>query len=288
MTAAREVKNIVYITDLDGTLLKNDASISIFAENMLNDLIQEGLLFSVASARSVVSIRKMLSGLKLKLPVIEFNGAFISDLETGEHHIINSIEPSVTEPIFQLINSFQYVPLISTFNGKEDCLYYNEISNKGIEWYVDNRVKNQDERLRYLNSLNDALKDEVVCLTVIGKYGMLSELKYAISDQFSNSVELHLMENQYSPGWYWLTVHDYKATKDRAIETLLEKYNIKDNYELVAFGDNDNDIKMLQSADRAIVVANASDSVKQYATQIIGPNSDDSVAKFIHKEWNRS
>ena len=68
----------------------------------------------------------------------------------------------------------------------------------------------------------------------------------------------------------------------------LEKYNIKDNYELVAFGDNDNDIKMLQSADRAIVVANASDSVKQYATQIIGPNSDDSVAKFIHKEWNRS
>lgn len=91
---------------------------------------------------------------------------------------------------------------------------------------------------------------------------------------------------RYSPGWYWLTVHDHRATKDQAIRILLEEWGL-DGSELVVFGDSSNDIKMFQVADHAIAVANATDELKRYATQVIGSNNEDSVIKFIRDDWQR-
>jgi hydroxymethylpyrimidine pyrophosphatase-like HAD family hydrolase len=107
---------------------------------------------------------------------------------------------------------------------------------------------------------------------------------YRIERLFSNQVEVHLSENQYSPGWYWLTVHDYKATKDQAIKTLIREYGYDPN-QLTVFGDNVNDIKMFKAAAEAVAVKNATEELKRYATRIIGTNEEDSVVKFI-KEQN--
>ena len=101
------------------------------------------------------------------------------------------------------------------------------------------------------------------------------------------SIRAHLMENQYSPGWHWLTIHDWKASKDQAIQVVLEAWDL-DKAELVVFGDNDNDVTMFQAANRAIAVANATESLKGYASQIIGSNSEDSVARFIRDDWSKS
>ena len=120
----------LYVSDLDGTLLNNEANLSEFSRRTLHRLLQNGLPFTVASARSVVSIRAMLKGLKLTLPVVEFNGAFLSDLETGHHEVINSIEPAIVEDVYKLLHHYECVPFISTFNGGEDCVYYNDITNE--------------------------------------------------------------------------------------------------------------------------------------------------------------
>src|SRR5690554_6856541 len=89
----REKDMTLYISDLDGTLLNGQAELSPVSRNLLKEMIADGLCFTVASARSVYSISQMLKGLSLNLPVIEFNGAFISDLETGRHDIVNAIDP---------------------------------------------------------------------------------------------------------------------------------------------------------------------------------------------------
>ena len=49
----------LYITDLDGTLLRSDATLSAFSRSVLTDLLSRGVLFTVASARSVTSIRSI-------------------------------------------------------------------------------------------------------------------------------------------------------------------------------------------------------------------------------------
>jgi hydroxymethylpyrimidine pyrophosphatase-like HAD family hydrolase len=84
-----------------------------------------------------------------------------------------------------------------------------------------------------------------------------------------------------------LTVHDEKAAKNQAIRIVMREWNLEES-ELVVFGDGDNDTRMLQMADRAIVVSNATDKVKRYATEVIGSNNEDSVAKFIRKDLTRA
>ena len=90
-------REALYISDLDGTLLQGDATLSPYSRQLLNSLLQEGLPFTVASARSIVSMQPILKDVALSLPVIEFNGAFISDLATGRQDDSAHELPLVTE-----------------------------------------------------------------------------------------------------------------------------------------------------------------------------------------------
>ncbi|MBI1924214.1 HAD family phosphatase [Candidatus Poribacteria bacterium] len=279
--------NTVYISDLDGTLLTNEATLSEFSKSTLQQLLLDGLSFTVASARSVVSMGMMLEGVKLTLPVVEFNGAFLSDLETGRHEVINDIESAIVEDVYHLLTHFGGVPFVSTFNGTEDCVYYCDIINDGMRWYLSDRLAKKDKRWRRTDDLTHSFRDQVVCLTIIDSADVLSELEVAIQERHGGLVETHLIENPYSPGWYWLTVHDQRATKDQAIRMLMEMFGLSES-ELVVFGDHINDIKMFQIADQAVAVANAFAELKRHATHIIGSNQEDSVVKYIRDHWTKS
>ena len=241
--------NTVYVSDLDGTLLRDDATLSEFSRNTLVDLLCEGLPFTAASARSVVSIQPILSGLRLSLPIVEFNGAFITELGTGHHVAINSIDRAVVEEVYRIIRDFRCVPFISSFNGSEDCVYYRDILNDGMRWYLNDRVSSRDRRLRPVEDLTDAFRDQVVCITVIDRAEVLSEIRNRVAETCGNRVVMYCYENSYSPGWHWLTVSDRRATKDRAIRGLLDLCGLGEA-ELVVFGDNLNDVEMFREADR--------------------------------------
>ena len=274
----------VYITDLDGTLLRNDATLSEFAEETLRSLLAEGLLFTVASARSVVSMQGTLRGLPLPLPVIEFNGAFLSNLATGKHEIINAIEPSIAGSLYEMVRDHQLVPFVSSFDGSEDRVHYDTCINDGMHWYLNDRLRHGDRRWRHPSDLTSSLREQVVCFTVIAKKEALTELHSAVLEAHAGAVETHLFENQYSPGWHWLTVHDFRATKDQAIRLLFDRYGLSGS-EIVVFGDQSNDLKMFQIAGRAAAVANATEELKRHADIIIGSNEEDSVVRFIAKDW---
>lgn len=277
--------SVLYVSDLDGTLLTNEPSLSAFSESALRELLAAGLPFSVASARSVYSMRKMLKGLPLALPVVEFNGAFVTDLETGRHEVVNALEPTVVEEVYRLILGSDFVPFVSTFNGREDCVHYEDVANEGMAWYVDDRIRHEDPRLRRTTDLATALRESVVCMTIIGQLEELIDLESAVGERFRGQFELHLMENQYARGWHWLTIHDRRATKDRGVRTLMDLCGIADR-ELIVFGDHVNDINIFRTAAHAVAVANAMPDLKRHATQVIGSNEEDSVVKFIREHWS--
>lgn len=278
--------SVVYISDLDGTLLTNAAMLSAFSKTTLTALLREGLPFTVASARGVFSIRMMLEDLPLTLPVVEFNGGFLSDLATGRHEVVHNIAPEVAEDLYHLIHRHRCAPFVSTFSGAEDRVYYGDILNAGMQWYLDDRLQKRDPRWRSTPNLTVALREQVMCLSIIGHTAVLSELEAAIRERHADRVEMHHYENQYSPGWYWLTVHDHRATKDQAIRILRESYGLGD-HELVVFGDHNNDIKMFRGADHAIAVANATPELKRHATHVIGTNEEDSVVRYLREDWSR-
>jgi hypothetical protein len=275
----------IYVSDLDGTLLRSDATLSDYSKRHLIELLDNGLMFTVASARSVVAMQNILQGVPLRLPVIEFNGAFLSDLATGKHEVIHEIDRRIVPEILHLVRQHRCLPFVSTFNGKEDCLYYESIANEGMRWYFDDRTKAKDKRLRHAANLSDTFRDHVICFTVIDRKEALSGLAAELEQRYSESIEIHFFENEYSSGWYWLTAHDRRATKDQAIRILLDRLGLSAN-ELTVFGDNANDIKMFKLAARAVAVSNATDELKRYATQIIGTNDEDSVVRYIMADYS--
>lgn len=276
-------KKRLYITDLDGTLLQDDATLSPFCRKTLQEMMSQGLQFTVASARSVFSMQDILRGLTFELPIISINGGYISDLSTGRHHFINAIDTVVVDSLLRIIEEGGFLPWVSTFDGTRDRLYYSRLINEGMQWYLADRIEAKDVRLHHLDKLSDSLQDQVICLIVMGKEKQLAELRETIEKKHGRQLMMQFYENRYSPGWHWLSIHDHKANKGRALQTLVEHWGLKDT-ELVVFGDAENDIDMFQEADLAVAVSNAEATLKPFATDIIGSNVDDSVVKYIAAE----
>lgn len=275
-----------YVSDLDGTLLTNEGQLSDYTRQTLTRLLKAGLPFTAASARSVVSMREVLKDLPLAFPVIEHNGAFISDFKTGRHEIINAIEPEIVEGLMRLIHDRRQVPVLSAFDGERDRVYYSQIINDGMALYLKGRQKQNDPRLRQVEKFEPVLGQAIVCMTVIGKREELKPFEKVFQDQYGLRIETHCFEDLYSPGWHWLTLHDRRATKDQAIRILQEKQGLQDK-ELVVFGDHINDIKMFKIAGRSIAVENAQPELKRHAHQVIEANEKDSVARFLEEDWEK-
>ena len=73
----------LYATDLDGTLLRSDKSISDETAALINRLISEGTLFTYATARSFSSASPLVEKLNLSCPAVTFNGVFVIDPKPG-------------------------------------------------------------------------------------------------------------------------------------------------------------------------------------------------------------
>lgn len=284
MTSADHPVSTLYISDLDGTLLASGGRLSDYSRRGLAEMLADGLPFSVASARSFASIRTVLGGIRLGLPVIELNGAFLTNLVTGRHEVVNSLDSAVAEDVYRAVVEHGCAPLIATFNGTEDRLYHCEAANEGMRWYLDEMKYHKDERLRPAGDMAHALADDVVCITVIGEASHLAEVELMLRERQGSAVEIHLFENLYSRGWYWLTVHDRRATKAQGVRTLAEMYGLSAD-ELVVFGDEINDVKIFEIARLAVAVANAHPTLMRVASHVIGSNDEDSVVRFIQEHW---
>lgn len=273
-----------YVSDLDGTLLDPQAQLSSRTRSGLTELLLEGLPFTVASARNVVSMRRILEGLPIRLPVVSSNGAYIADLTSGRYELVNAMEPALGQAIFALVRRHGLMPFVATHGPSGDQLFWQTVSNEGQQRFVDERERQADPRLRRTERMQDELRDPVVTLLVVDAAGPLRALQAEIEAQFGDRVITHLAEDIYMPGWPWLNVHDRRASKDQAIASLAQRYGLLGR-ELVVFGDQVNDLPMLRAAHHAIAVANASDDVKRAAHRIIGPHHEDAVLHYIAQDW---
>lgn len=275
---------MLYVSDLDGTLLNARGVLGETSRTLISGMIREGLRFTVASARSVWSIGQILEGLGLTLPVVELNGAFISDVKTGKHFMVNELNEAVKHGVYLEIQAAGFLPFISTYDGEMDNLYFSGIRNEGMRWYYEDRTALRDPRLQPPRPLEGILDEQVICFTVIDREQGLKPLAERLERLYGGMVRLHLFRHLYTEGWHWLTVHDARASKAKALNNLLEMLNVSKE-ELTVFGDDINDIDMFEHAGRAIAVSNAIEPVKQKAHLIIGSNEEDSVARFIYEEF---
>jgi Cof subfamily protein (haloacid dehalogenase superfamily) len=278
----------LYVTDFDGTLIRDDLTLSDWSRGRLISLLEEGAPITVATARSIVSLSAILGDIPFRLPVVVFNGAFLTDYGTKQHRVVRSIDRDVVPALHELIVGAGSRPFLSAFDGTRDMLFSTGATNAGEEAYVQERLSFRDDRLQEVDALEQGFAHQVVCFTMIDREERLAALSARIaSSSFAARVVSNLYAYRYFPGWYFLSVHDARATKDQGIRTLVELCALQDS-DLVVFGDDVNDLGMFRIATRALATANARPELKRIAHEVIGTNGEDSVVRWISEHFRSS
>lgn len=270
----------LYVSDLDGTLLGPGPVLSAYSREALRSLIADGLLFTVATARTVPSIRAILGDLALPLPVIELNGAFVSELATGRHLMVQALPRDVASVVIAAIRRRGLSAFITAFGDGEDHLYFTELANPAMAWFHDEKVAFGDPRLRAIDDLRIALDEQIVAVTLVADRDAMAALAAELRAELADQLQLHLCENLYCPGWWELSIHDRRATKGSAIARLRQSLGLEAS-RLVVFGDAVNDLDMFRGADRAIAVENAVPEIVAAASESAARNDENGVVRWI-------
>jgi Cof subfamily protein (haloacid dehalogenase superfamily) len=274
----------LYISDLDGTLLNRESRLSVATEQMLQHLLMDGLDFTIATLRSISSVQPIFRNITLHLPIIELNGAFITDLRTGDKLEINALDTTVRLPLYNALKESGVSPIILTHNDSADKLYFGEITNTGIEGYYTNRIMHQDPRVRTYTDASDLTAHQWVGVTVIDRSDVLANCRNELESMFHEAINVNLTESIQTPEFVWMTISALEATKAHAIKSIQERFGFQE-HAVVSFGDQLIDIPMFQVSDLAIAVQNAPEEVKNAAGQIIGPHDTDAVVKYLYEDY---
>nr|MCR4945196.1 HAD family hydrolase [Clostridium sp.] len=105
---------ILYVSDLDGTLLNSSAKISSNSTKLLNEALNNNISFTIATARTPATIVPILKNINLNMPVIAMNGCSIYDLKNNKYIHTISINSNLISKLQKLISSEGLNPFIYT------------------------------------------------------------------------------------------------------------------------------------------------------------------------------
>jgi len=263
---------ILYVSDLDGTLLRSDETLSKYTSQTLNELVNKGLLFSYATARSYQTAHKVTKELNAKIPLITYNGSFIIDNQTKEVLLSHSFDfNKIKETLDDLISHHIYPIVYSYIDNEEKFSYLESQVTRGMKDFIDSRKG--DPRHRKVTAVQSLYEGNIFYISCIDDENKLVSMYQKYRDKYHCIFQKDIYSHE-----QWLELLPLNVSKANAIKQLKEYLQCD---KVVAFGDGKNDIEMFQEADECYAVANAVDELKAIATSIIDDHNDDGVVKWL-------
>lgn len=138
-TAIEHQKKTLYVTDLDGTLMRNDKTLSEFTVNTLNQLINQGMLITYATARSFQSAWEITEDIHFKIPVITRNGTVCADQLSRKETEISRFSGEEVGALKKLLTgTIEQTGFVTAyFDGKMTKSYRRGEISPGFRKYVD-------------------------------------------------------------------------------------------------------------------------------------------------------
>lgn len=274
----------IFISDLDGTLLDRKGQLPQNQYDALSHMLNQGLPFTIATARGLSGVRKVLGKLPISLPIIVRNGAWVMDLAKQEVLFSQLMEPQLGQALFALIKTHELVPAIAQWEGGREVMRGMVSTQKPMYTYGQNRAQKADPLWEFCEDLQPYFQHPVAQINIISYEDVMMDVEDDLRDKFGDRVMLHVYPNTLRYGWTMISILDKQATKGNATEWLLDQQNL-DRKILTAFGDNDNDIDLLQLAGTAVVVDHARNHIKQHADVVLAVSNGQNVVKYIQQNW---
>lgn len=250
------------LSDMDGTLLKDDKTMPKDAEKVFQQLLDKDIVCGAATGRSIASLFRDFHTLKEKLTFIAENGAIICHKNEILHKAI--IENKLVKDIIKKTQMIKHTyPVL--------CAYDKVYTIKEAKKYEDNF----HAYYPYIEYVDDLLQvdDEIVKIAVYDEVNS-EQNSYPILKDFEQSL------NVIPSGKEWVDISVKGVNKGTAVKILQEKLNIKDE-ECMAFGDFLNDITMLENVEYSYAVENAHPKIKEVSKYACKSNQEEGVLEEL-------
>ncbi len=269
----------LYITDMDGTFLNNDGVVSGKSRKLINELSEKGVLFSVATSRSIMSAGGLLDGVKISAPAVLMSGVFVYDIENKRAVKFFSLDDDTFNKVLSIFDAHRKSPFVHFYDSRNDefIIEFTKLRLQVHKDFYYERRKLIGDKIRQVDCV--ALKDFAcpVFLSLCDEYEDLLPVTKELDE--TETVGYSFYKDTYTKYWF-LEVFNREASKAKGLE-IVKAYTGADR--AVAFGDNLNDIPLFNAADECYAVKNAVSKLKEIATGVIDENEKEGVARFIYE-----
>lgn len=256
------IKPKLIVLDLDGTAFNSKNVIPRNLQDILKRLINnKACRIVLASGRSISSMKIIAGHLGLEAPAITLNGGAIIDPVSDEIYYEKNLSEEIYLKSLAILKKLHIDIVVFTVFG-----VYSEKTSKItdiLEEYSDNKI----EWVRELGTIKSPVK-----ILFIPEY----ESANAEVKKHTLSLEIDIIES----GFSFTEIVPKGVNKGSALEIVSDMLDI-DHKDIIAFGDNENDIEMLQLAGTGVAMGNAPDHVKIEADIVADTNDEDGIYKVL-------
>ena len=256
--------------DMDGTLLNSNKEISNRTIQAIGHAKEKGVNVVLATGRLLKSAQLFADSLELNNHVIACNGAIIID---GSKKVIYSkpMDRNVVEKVMALGKKFN-----TYYHFYDESQFYSNKYVKEIVDYYSGRGQSIDVKIfdDEMEIINDKDLNLYKFLFIDNDLEKLIKLRKELSSMENISVSKSWTNN--------LEVMDTGASKGLGLQFLCNRLDISPS-EVIAIGDNENDLSMITFAGLGVSMGNGDDIVKKQANYITSTNDEDGVARVIEE-----
>lgn len=258
----------VLISDMDGTLIGSNKKISEENLKAIDEFIDNGGKFSVATGRMVESVREYINELNVNLPTILHNGGKIYDFHNDNIIEEYSIEDHRKDAIKKVREDYPHI-------GIE--IFVDEVVYVYRECEFTKRYDRHDFKVIY-DVPNEVWSKDWLKVLLIGEEDQLDKLEEVYSKKYDKGTAFRSGRNYFD-------VVANGVSKGMALKNLIKDYHI-DEDKVVAIGDNMNDIDMLEVAKYGFFIKGGAKRAEERA-KLFAPTCDEDAIRYV-VDWLKS
>ncbi len=256
--------------DLDGTLLSDEKTISNRTKQTIAKVKKNGHIVVIATGRPFRASVQYYKELSLNTPIINFNGAFVHHpYKKSFGHFHTPLDIHTAKTIIKTCEAFRVKNVMVEIIDDFYLRHYDQV-------FLDTFMLGRSP-IDYGN-LDILLTDNPTSILIQPDDTHIKELTSLLSDAHMEVI------NQRVWAQPWNIIEIIKAGLNKAIglKKIAEYYQIP-RERIIAFGDEDNDLEMIEYAGLGIAMENAIPPLKGIANSITKSNQEDGVAIFLEE-----
>lgn len=256
------------VVDLDGTLLTDDKTISSLTKETLIKAKQAGHQVMIATGRPYRASQIYYDELSLTTPIVNFNGAFIHHPKNPMWQTIHTpVDLRVVHDVVESVHKYEYDNLIAEVL---DDVYLHRDDEGMLQMF----------RMGSPNILTGDLKN-ILLQDPTSLLIQADDVNTPIIRQHLHDVHAELIEHRrWGAPFPIIEIVRKGLSKAVGIDHIAKEMGIPRD-RIIAFGDEDNDLEMIDYAGIGVAMSNGIDDLKNIANEITLSNNEDGIAKFL-------